>query len=74
MEWRHPDFPRKKKFKTQPSAGKVMCTVFCDRWGVILLDFLKSDETVNSERYKTTLTTLKARIFRVRPEKARKET
>ncbi|PNF14079.1 hypothetical protein B7P43_G02148 [Cryptotermes secundus] len=68
MEWRHPDSPR-KKFKTQPSARKVMCTVFWDRRGVILLDFLEPGESVNSERYKTTLTKLKARISRVRPEK-----
>jgi len=26
MEWRHADSPRKKKFKSQPSAGKVMAT------------------------------------------------
>ncbi|PNF31454.1 hypothetical protein B7P43_G03413 [Cryptotermes secundus] len=69
MEWRHPDSPRNKKFKTQPSAGKVMCTAFWDMRGVILLDFLEPGETVNSERYKTTLTKLKARISRVRPEK-----
>ncbi|PNF32078.1 hypothetical protein B7P43_G05744 [Cryptotermes secundus] len=69
MEWRHPDSPRKKKFKTQPLAGKVMCTVFWDRRGVIFLDILEPGETVNSERYKTTLTKLKARISRVRPEK-----
>jgi hypothetical protein len=58
-------FPRKKKFKT----GKVMCTVLWDRWDVILLDFLEPGETVNSECYKATLTKLKARISRVRPEK-----
>ena len=28
-----------KKFKTQPSAGKVMATVFWDAKGVIMLDF-----------------------------------
>ena len=32
--------PRPKKFKTQPSAGKVMATVFWDAQGVIMLDFL----------------------------------
>ena len=31
---------RPKKFKTQPSAGKVMATVFWDAKGVIMLDFL----------------------------------
>ena len=29
-----------KKFKTQPSAGKVIATVFWDAKGVIMLDFL----------------------------------
>ena len=40
MEWWHVNSPLKKKFKTLPPAGKVMCTVFWDRKGVIFLDFL----------------------------------
>jgi len=32
--------PSNKKFKTQPSAAEVMCTVFRDRKGVSLLDLL----------------------------------
>ena len=28
MEWKHPQLPCKKKFKTKPSAGKLMLTVF----------------------------------------------
>ena len=36
-----PGSPRPKKFKTQPSAGKVMATVFWDAQGVIMLDFLQ---------------------------------
>ena len=31
--------PRPKKFKTQPSAGKVMATVFWDAKGVIIWIF-----------------------------------
>jgi histone-lysine N-methyltransferase SETMAR len=46
-----------------------MCTVFWDRKGVILLDFLQPGQTINSDRYIATLTKLKARISRVRPEK-----
>jgi len=69
MEWRHVNSPSKEKFKTQASAGKVMCTVFWDRKGVILLDFLEPGQTINSDRYIATLTKLKARISRVRPEK-----
>ena len=39
-QWVGPGSPRPKKFKTQPSAGKVMSTVFWDAKGVIMLDFL----------------------------------
>jgi uracil-DNA glycosylase len=46
-----------------------MCTVFLDRKGVTLLDFLGSRETTTSDRYIATMTKLKARISRVRPEK-----
>ena len=37
-QWVGPGSPRTKKFKTQPSAGKVMATVFWDAKGVIILD------------------------------------
>ena len=36
-QWVGPGSPRPKKFKTQPSAAKVMATVF---WDFIILDFL----------------------------------
>ena len=39
-QWVGPGSPRPKTFKTQPSAGKVMATVFWDVQGVIMLDFL----------------------------------
>ena len=39
-QWVGPGSPRPKKFKTQPSAGKVMATVFWDAKGIIMLDFL----------------------------------
>jgi hypothetical protein len=55
------EFPIKKTFKTLPSAGKVICTVFWNRkGGVILLDFL--GQTINSDCYITTMTKLKAHI------------
>ena len=50
MEWHWPGSPTQKKFKMQKSAGKVMCTVFWDSKGVILLDFLEPGTTVNSEQ------------------------
>ena len=43
--------PRPKKFKTQPSAGKVMATVFWDAQGVIMLDFLAKKSTITGAYY-----------------------
>ena len=37
---------RPKKFKPQPSAGKVMATVFWDAKGVIMLEFLPKRSTI----------------------------
>ena len=43
---------RPKKFKTQPSAGRVMATVFWDAQGVIMLDFLAKKSTITGAYYK----------------------
>ena len=50
MHWRHSESPCKTKFKQTLSAWKVLCTVFWDRRGILLVDFLTRDETVNAER------------------------
>jgi len=50
MEHKQPDSPAKKKFKTQPSAGKVMLTLFWDSEGPILEDYLEKGHTMNSAR------------------------
>ena len=42
---------RPKKFKTQPSAGKVMATVFWDAQGVIILDFPAKKSTITGAYY-----------------------
>ena len=41
-----PGSPRPKKFKTQPSAGKLIATVFWDAQGIIMLDFLAKKSTI----------------------------
>ena len=46
-----PGSPRPKKFKTQPSAGKVMATVFWEAQGVIMLDFLAKKSTIKGAYY-----------------------
>ena len=43
--------PRPKKFKTQPSAGKVMATVFWEAQGVIMLDFLAKKSAITGAYY-----------------------
>jgi histone-lysine N-methyltransferase SETMAR len=69
MEWHHPHSPRIKKFKTTPSAGKVMFTVFWDIDGVILVDVMARGETINSDAYIKTLQKLKQCYRRVRPNR-----
>ena len=46
-----PGSMRPKKFKTQPSAGKVMATVFWDAQGIIMLDFLANKSTITGAHY-----------------------
>ena len=50
-QWVGPGSPRPKKFKTQPSAGKVMATVFWDAKGVIMLDFIPKRSTITGVYY-----------------------
>ena len=50
-QWVGPGSPRPKKFKTQPSTGKVMATVFLDAKGVIMLDFLPKKSAITGMYY-----------------------
>ena len=59
-QWVGPGSPRPKKFKTQPSAGKVMATVFWDAKGVIMLDFYPS--TITEVYYANLLDQLRTAI------------
>jgi len=40
MQWKHASSPRPRKFKVQASAGKIMCTIFWDAEGILLIDFM----------------------------------
>jgi hypothetical protein len=44
-----------EKFKSAPSAGKVMLTLFWDVNGLVLEHYQESGETFNSVRYRTML-------------------
>ena len=61
-QWVEPGSPRPKKFKTQPSAGKVMVAVFCDAKGVIMLDFLPKRSTITGVFYAKLLDQLRTAI------------
>ena len=61
-QWVGPGSPRPKKFKTQPSAGKVMATVFWDAQGVIMLDFLAKKSTITGTYYANLLDQLRTAI------------
>ena len=60
--WVGPGSLRPKKFKTQPSAGKVMATVFWDTKGVIMLDFLPKRSTISGVYYANLLDQLRTAI------------
>ena len=53
---------RPKKFKTQPSVGKVMATVFWNAKGVIMLDFLPKRSTITGVYYANLLDQLRTAI------------
>ena len=61
-QWVGPGSLRPKKFKTQPSAGKVMATVFWDAQGIIMLDFLAKKRTITGAYYANLLDQLRTAI------------
>ena len=66
MEYRHKTSPSPRKFKVISSARKVLLTIFWGMKGVVHIEFLKRGHTVNSEKYISTIRTLKARLRRTR--------
>ena len=61
-QWVGPGSPRPKKFKMQPSAVKVMATVFWDANGIIMLDFLPKRSTITGVYYANLLDQLRTAI------------
>jgi histone-lysine N-methyltransferase SETMAR len=51
MQWKHSDSPPPKKARTQPSAGKIMATIFWDAEGIILIDYLPHKTTITGSYY-----------------------
>jgi histone-lysine N-methyltransferase SETMAR len=62
MQWKHIDSPPPKKFRTQPSAGKIMATIFWDSQGVILIDYMPHKTTITGLYYAVLLGRLREAI------------
>jgi histone-lysine N-methyltransferase SETMAR len=63
LDWHNPRSPSKpRKFKQTLSTRKIMATVFWDRKGVFLVEFMPRDTTINAESYYATLRRLRYAI------------
>jgi len=51
LQWKHTSSPSSKKFKSQPTAGKLLLTVFCNSQGPILEHYMEKGVTVTSVNY-----------------------
>ena len=61
-QWVGPGSPMPKEFQTQPSAGKVMATIFWDAKGVIMLAILPKRNTITGVYYANMLDQLRTAI------------
>lgn len=61
-EWRRPDEGAPVKAKVAESKKKIMATVFWDCKGILLLNFMERNTTINATYYAGLLTTLRQKI------------
>ena len=62
MQWKHRGSPPPKKFRTRPSAGKIMATIFWDGKGILHIDYMSHKTTITSQYYADLLGRLKESI------------
>ncbi|GBN18064.1 Mariner Mos1 transposase [Araneus ventricosus] len=62
MEWRHTHSPVRVKAKQTLSQRKIMASLFLDRHGVLLIDFMQRGTTINAVAYGQTLRKLRIAI------------
>jgi len=62
MQWKHKTSPAPVKFRVQPSAGKVMATVFWDCHGILLVEYMAHKSAVTADVYVNTLKSLRDAI------------
>ena len=59
MQWKHKTSPAPVKFRVQPSAGKVMATVFWNCHGILLVEYMAHKSTMTADVYVNTLKSLR---------------
>ena len=69
MQWKRPGSPPPKKFRTQPSASKVMATVFWDSKGIILIDYKPAGTSITGTYYANVIKQLRVAIKEKRRRK-----
>lgn len=62
MQWRHRDSPPPVKYRSVPSAKKVMATIFWDVKGLLLIDYLPHGTTITGDYYAGLLRNLRDSI------------
>ena len=62
-----------QKFQVQKFAGKVFASIFWDQDGILLIDYLPKDQTINAEYYSSLLVQLKDILKENRLGKVTKE-
>lgn len=72
MSWKRPSSPTPKKFKTQPSAGKIMGSVFWDSQGLIMIEYLDHGATITGNVYAEQIKKLRREIIEKRRGKLAK--
>lgn len=73
LQWTQAGCSAPKQVKNTRSAKKVMASVFWDAHGVLLIDYLETGRTINSEYYCNLLHQLDAKIREKRPGLAKKK-
>lgn len=62
MQWKFKGEKPPRKFKVRLSAGKLMATIFWDVEGILMIDYLPKNTTMNAEYYANLLDQLRKKI------------
>lgn len=59
---KHADSPAFKKFKTQPSAQKIMATIYWDNEGILMINYIPKNTTLNGKYFANLIYRLREEI------------